>query len=115
MIRQQIIFGIVILLYLIYMFRRLRERYISIKYALLWLPLGFIMLLLDLFPKILWSVTGKLGLEIPANLVFSVGILFLLLQVFLLSTELSKQDEKIRRLAQEQALLRKEISKNKDK
>lgn len=114
MIKQQIVFGILIILYMVFVLRRLGSKHISVKFALLWIPLGIVMFVLDFNPDLLSWITNKMGLEIPANLVFSVGILFLLLQVFLLSTELSKQDEKVRVLAQNVALLSKKIEDEKE-
>lgn len=85
--------------------RRLRE-----KYAVLWLAIGVIILLLGVFPQPLLLVSDALGVQVPANFLFA-GFIVLLLGVALhLSWELSQAEEEVRRLAEESALARAELA-----
>lgn len=85
--------------------RRLRE-----KYAVLWLAIGLIILLLGVFPQPLLLVSDALGVQVPANFLFA-GFIVLLLGVALhLSWELSQAEEEVRRLAEEAALARAELA-----
>lgn len=81
--------------------RALRE-----KYAILWLLIGLLILLLGLFPGVLGSVSQMLGIALPSNLFFALSIILLLGVSLHLSWELSQAEDEIRRLAEESALLR---------
>lgn len=80
--------------------RRLRE-----KYAVLWLLLAIVLLVLGCFPVLLNSATVMLGVQIPANLLFAAAIIVLLGIALHLSWELSQAEDEIRRLAEETAIL----------
>jgi len=84
--------------------RRLRE-----KYAALWLVIGFLVLILGIFPQLLGWLTTVLGVQVPSNLLFALAILLLLGVALHLSWELSQAEDEIRRLAEESALARAEI------
>jgi hypothetical protein len=79
--------------------RRLRE-----KYAILWILISLCVLLLGLFPNLLLWATGLLGVQVPANLLFSLAILLLLGVALHLSWELSQAEDEIRRVAEETAI-----------
>lgn len=80
--------------------RRLRE-----KYAVLWLLLAVVLLVLGCFPVLLDAATILLGVQIPANLLFAAAIAVLLGIALHLSWELSQAEDEIRRLAEETAIL----------
>ena len=83
---------------------RLRE-----KYAVLWLAIGLVVLILGLFPQTLQWLTTLLGVELPSNLLFALAILLLLGVTLHLSWELSRAEGESRRLAEESAIARAEI------
>lgn len=86
--------------------RRLRE-----KYALLWLVIGFAMLLLTLFPGMLDALAELVGVEIPANLLFILALALLIGVTLHQSWELSTAEDEIRRVGEEVAILRAEIER----
>lgn len=81
--------------------RRLRE-----KYAVLWLVIGVVVLVLGIFPQLLYWLTDAVGVELPANLLFAIAIVLLLGVSLHLSWELSQAEDEIRRTAEEVAILR---------
>ncbi|MDY0830360.1 DUF2304 domain-containing protein [Microbacterium sp. BG28] len=85
--------------------RRLRE-----KYAVLWLVIGVVVLVLGIFPQLLLWLTSALGVQLPANLLFALAIVLLLGVALHLSWELSQAEEEIRRLAEEAAISRAELT-----
>lgn len=93
------------LLTFLFVFWMLRRGSLQEKYAVLWLGVSGIALVLAIFPGILRSVTDALGVETPSNLLFFVTIVLLILVSIQLSYELSRHEAKIRRLAEEVALL----------
>ncbi|MFG6403854.1 DUF2304 domain-containing protein [Microbacterium sp. P04] len=86
--------------------RQLRE-----KYATLWLIIGFALLVVSLFPGLLLGLTGVLGVEVPANLIFAMFIVLLVGVSLHLSWELSRAEDEIRRLAEETAILRSDVDR----
>lgn len=84
--------------------RRLRE-----KYAVLWLVIGTVMLVLGIFPQLLIGLTGLLGVQVPSNLLFALSIVLVLGVTLHLSWELTQAEEEIRRTAEEAAILRAQL------
>lgn len=97
-----VILGAVLIAVILWMLltRRLRE-----KYAVMWLVLGMVLLLLGVFPGLLGAATKLLGVELPANLLFAASLVVLLGVTLHLSWELSQNEEETRRLAEEIAIL----------
>lgn len=85
--------------------RKLRE-----KYAVMWLVIGLAVLVLGIFPQLLLWLTDTLGVQVPANLLFSLAIVLLLGVALHLSWELSQAEDEIRRSAEEAAIARAEIA-----
>lgn len=86
--------------------RRLRE-----KYAALWLVIAFAVLVLGIFPQLLETLTGIVGVQLPANLLFATAIVLLLGVSLHLSWELSQAEDEIRRTAEEVAILRAQVER----
>ena len=97
------------LLTFVFVFWLLRRGSLQEKYAVLWLAVSGVALLLSIFPGILRSITSFLGVETPSNLLFFVTIVLLLFVAIQLSYELSRHEARIRRLAEEVALLDQEV------
>ena len=81
---------------------------IKIKYAILWILMFGLLLLLLIFPDLLGWITVKLGFEVPSNMIFSFLLGILVLINISLTGIVSSQDKKIRILIQEISLLKKE-------
>lgn len=84
--------------------RRLRE-----KYALLWLSTSVFIILLTVSRRTLETAALGIGILYPPSLLFLVGVLFLLVVTIGHSVTLSRLSESNHNLAQEAALLRKQI------
>lgn len=95
--------ALVILIIVLWMLltRTLRE-----KYAVMWLVIALVVLILGLFPQLLLTLTNALGVQVPANLLFALAIVLLLGVALHLSWELSQAEEEIRRVAEESAISR---------
>ena len=92
--------GVIIPVMWMLLTRRLRE-----KYAILWLLLGVVLLVLGLFPGLLERATRLLGVQLPVNLFFAAAIVVLIGVALHLSWELSQSENETRRLAEEVAIL----------
>jgi hypothetical protein len=87
----------------------LRRRQLSEKYAVLWLVVGVLLLILTIFPGMLGTVSGLVGVEVPSNLLFFTAIVFLIGVALHLSWELSRLEDETRKLAEDLAILRLEV------
>lgn len=110
MISTAYIFGVSIAaLILIFIIEMLRRRKLRERHALWWLLLGALNLIAALFPVTLEASSKFLGIEVPTNLVFFVGIVVLFLVNVQHSSELTKIEERNRTLAEEHSLLEKRV------
>lgn len=100
---------IAIVFYFILIFYFLRKKELALKYTLLWLAAGIIMLFFDLFPTLLAWTIQLLGIELPVNGIFAICIFFLIILLMSITSIVSKQTEKIRKLTQHIAVLEKRI------
>ncbi|QCQ18059.1 DUF2304 domain-containing protein [Microbacterium sp. RG1] len=102
-----IVFAIAVLLFIVSMLlrRRLRE-----KYATLWLVIGIAILVLSVFPGLLFGLADLLGVAVPSNLIFALAIVLLVGVALHLSWELSLAEDEVRRVAEDVAILRADVA-----
>lgn len=91
---------------LVIMAELLRRRRLREKYAVLWLALGAVVLLVSIVPGLLFTAADALGFQAPVNLVFLVAAAVLLIVSVQLSAEISTLEEKNRSLAEDVGVLR---------
>ena len=92
-----------------FVFGLMRRGVLREKYAVLWLMLSGAALVFSLVPGALRGLSDALGVETPSNLLFFITIVLLVLVAVQLSYELSRHEARIRRLAEEIALLQQRI------
>ena len=92
----------------------IRERRLREKYALLWLLTSLFVILLSVSRRVLEFTALSIGIYYPPALLFLVGVLFLLLVTIGHSVSLSRLSESNHRLAQEVALLRRQLEEEKE-
>lgn len=95
--------------YFVLLSKLLSRRKLNLSYSLLWLFLGGVMLAGILMPDILISFANFMGIIVPSNALFLLGGSILLLIIMLLTSLVSIQNDKIKHLVQEFALLEKRI------
>ena len=110
-LKIQIIVAVVIVLALAGIANMVRKEALDLKFALSWLAVGVIVLILDIFPGIMNYLVSLLGIELPVNMMFFFGFCCTLLLVFTLTVKVSKQAEQLKRLTQTIALLEENIRK----
>lgn len=104
-----------IIFYFILIFYFLRKKELALKYTLLWLAAGAIMLLFDLCPSMLTWMVHMFGIELPVNGIFALCIFFLIILLMSITSIVSKQTERIRTLTQYTAALEKRIRQLEEK
>lgn len=87
----------------------LRRRQLSEKYAVLWLVVGVLLLIVTIFPGLLGTISAAAGVEVPSNLLFFTAIVFLIGVALHLSWELSRLEDETRKLAEDLAILRLDV------
>lgn len=86
-------------------FWNLRSGRMKERYSFWWIIIGTVVVFVSVFPGILGWVSSRLGVEVPLNLGLFAGGIVLLLMTLQYSVDLSRSEEKQRRLAEELALL----------
>ncbi len=87
-----------------------RRRYLRERYALIWIILGTVFLVISIRMNILYGISDLLGFSVPSNALFCFGVFFLLLISLGLSVITSRLAEKNRTLTQEVVLLKKRVA-----
>lgn len=104
----------VVVLYFIIIFVLLKKKRFELRYSLLWLLAGLVMLLLVIFPNLLMKATALLGIEVASNGLFAACIFFIVVILISLTTVISGFANKIKGLTQQIALLEERIRKLED-
>jgi len=99
------------LLTLLFMFELLRRRRLREKYAALWISVSFAVIVFAVFPRLLYWLAELVGITTPANLLFFLSLLVLLVVCVQLSAEISSMEHEVQTLAEESALLRLRIER----
>ena len=82
-----------------------RRGSMSVKYSLTWLFAGLIMLILIIWPELLYRFSMLVGISMPVNALYSFIFFCMLIILVSLTAIVSGQNEKIKKLTQSQALL----------
>lgn len=102
--------SIVVVAILFFVFEMLRRQKLREKYAVLWIIIGIGTLLLSAFPAVLERLSGLLGIQVPANLLFIMTLVLLVGVCLHLSREQSQAEDEVRILGEEVALLKADLS-----
>lgn len=86
-----------------------RRRQLPEKYALLWLGVGFVIAVFAIAPGLFNRLAHSLGVASPPALLTVLASLFLLTVCVHYSWEIGRIDDRCRLLAEEVALLRKDL------
>jgi hypothetical protein len=81
------------------------------KYAILWLVVGGLTIVLGFFPSLLDWAAGLVGVRVPANLLFALSITLLVGVGLHVSRELTILEDETRTLAEELAILRNAVER----
>lgn len=98
-----------IIAYLIILFSFIRRRRFLLKYSLLWIAFGIVLLFLAVFPGIFVRIVHAMGIEIASNGLFFLMFAFLILIILSLTAVCSGLSDKTRELIQQTALLEERI------
>lgn len=111
-LRLQIILIGCMLAAMIFIIHMVHKKRMSFRYGLGWLLVVICLMFLAAFPWILNRIAEFMGIASPVNTLFLFGFCFAVLLIFSLSVTVSKQADKIKKLTQEIAILRKDSYDN---
>lgn len=105
----RVVLCIAVLTYFILICVFLKNKVLELKYTLLWILIGICMALMIFFPTILEFIIRLLGIDSLMNGLYILCIGFLFILSMALTSIVSRQNNKIRRLVQQSALLENRI------
>lgn len=109
----RIVLIVVAVLSCIFVLRKIRKSQMRIEDTLFWLVISFGILILGIFPQIAYWLSDVIGIMSPVNFVFLVFVFLLLFKVFILTVQVSQQQEKIKNLTQHIAIYEKNMQNTK--
>lgn len=78
--------------------KRIKQSKLKIENSIVWMLGSIILILMSLFSNVIEWISEKLGFMAPVNFVFSILIVFLLIQTFINNIKISMLNEKIKEL-----------------
>ena len=78
-----------------------------------WIIMAVLMIIMSVFPQIVYWITGKMGMMSPANVVYLFIIAILLIKTFMMTIELSSLENKFKDLTQQIAINEKQAADEK--
>ncbi len=103
-IRIKCVIIAVLILGLLKILGLIKKNKLELKYALSWLFLELGILIITLIPNLLNVISKVLGIYTEINMLFFLGFVFIILVIFSLTMSLSRNSERVRKMAQEIAL-----------
>ncbi|MBP3576543.1 MAG: DUF2304 domain-containing protein [Lachnospiraceae bacterium] len=108
-VHLQVMLVVAVVVYFCLLIHFIKKKTLALKYALLWMVAGAGVGIMVIFPGVLDVIAGFFGINSPVNALFFIGIFFIVLILLSLTAIVSKQTERIKKLAQENAMLEKRM------
>lgn len=105
----QIFLIVCVLCFFLMILRYLIKRKLNLKYTLIWLAAAVVMLIVAIFPQIIYFLCSLIGIETPAHAIFFFAIIFLFAIVMMLTAIVSHMNIRVYKNTQTQALLEKRV------
>ena len=90
-------------------FVMVRKDHLHGPFAIWWLALASLTIILASFPKIINDVAHSVGINYPPTLILVIAVTIILLKMLSQDVQRTQQEKKIRRLTQKMAILEKAI------
>lgn len=89
---------------MLFMLRRIRKSQIQIEDSLFWLLFSAALLIISIWPAIIYRISYALGFQSPMSMVYLLIIFVLLIKQFFMTIRISQMDSKLRSLVQDMAI-----------
>lgn len=87
----------------------IKKKRLALRYAFMWIFGGLIMVVFTIFPQLFISLIKTSGVTSVMNGLFALLFFFVMIILMSLTSIVSKQDDTIRKLIQDNAILEKRI------
>jgi len=84
------------------------KKRMDFKFGLLWTLVDIIIMIFAIWPNLLVKASNLVGIASPVNMLFFFGLILAILIIFSLSMEISFLSDRVKKLSQELAILRKD-------
>jgi hypothetical protein len=99
----------ILLLFVAWVVRLIRRQRLTLRDSLVWLLTTLLATLVTAFPGLLVRLATTFHVQVPANAIFALGLLYLGMNLLSLTITASDSAARLRRVVQECALLRAEV------
>ncbi|GGG19298.1 DUF2304 domain-containing protein [Paenibacillus aceti] len=111
----QILLIVIILGLLYFLVDNIRKYKLELKYALLWLIMVIVTLVLAIYPKLLYYISNNIFIETPVNALYLISFIIVFIILYNFTVLISKLTNQTKRLSQEIGLLKNEIKQRDEK
>lgn len=111
--RLQVILLIVLILAIGFIVSEISKKKIDFKFGIVWIAISLVLILFTIWNGLLIWLTHLVGIVTPINFLYLLAILLLVWIVYSMSKTIALLQEKIKRLSQELAILRKDSARGK--
>ncbi len=105
----KLVLTIGLIIYFVLIIYFLKKKALQLKYTLTWIGAGVFMALLVAFPELLAIIVAVLGIETQMYGLFVMCLCFIMIILMSVTSIVSKQSERIRKMVQYTALLEERI------
>jgi len=105
----RIFLAVGVAIYYVILFYMLKKEHLILKYTLLWLLSGAVLVLFLLFPNVVFRGSALIGVSNPVNAVFLLFAFFVLMLLLSVTSIVSQLSDKNKKLIQSVALLEKRV------
>lgn len=96
------------ILLLVYMVKKIRQSKVKIEYTIFWLGFSVVLIIMGVFPQLVYLISDFIGFQSPVNLVFLMIIFVLIVKNFYTTLEISQLENKVDSLTQQIAINQKD-------
>lgn len=107
--RFRLVLFCIVLLYGLVAIKLIHRKRLNLNYSLLWLAMAVVMVIMVVFPGLVYKLTKLLGIDLPIHMVFTGFSFFALVMLFYLTCIVSRDNEKNRTMVQQMALMERRI------
>ncbi len=91
----------------LYMIKKIRQAKMKIEHTIFWLVFAVVLIVMGVFPQIVYVVSRWIGFQSPVNMVFLMIIFILIVKNFLATLQISHLENKVDNLVQQIAIEKK--------
>ncbi|WP_435922663.1 DUF2304 domain-containing protein [Paenibacillus sp. DYY-L-2] len=114
-INLQVLLIVIIMGLLYFLVNNIRKYKLELKYALLWIIMIVVTLILAIYPRLLYYISNNIFIETPVNALYLVSFIIVFIILYNFTVVISKLTNQTKRLTQEIGLLKNEIKQRDEK